>query len=309
MNKEQINMRNQGRTKEILQVTWVGLWVNVALSISKISMGFFANSAAVVADGVHSLSDLITDFAIIFGAKVWASPADENHHYGHQRLESFVSLIIGVVLGFAGLGIAYDALLSLGKPRLESVGSILTLVILVCGIIGKEILFRWTRQKAIKLKSSAVEANAWDHRSDAISSIPVALAVGISMWKPEFAALDLVGAIVVGGFILYAAWNICVPAVNTLLDKGADQQTHEKILYFVQGLPEVKGAHRLRSRFLGQALSIDLHVQVDGKMSIEEANKVAHAVEDAFYGEDATASIGFEICDALIHIDPWVEKE
>ncbi len=305
MSKALIQQRNMERAKDILFVTYVGLAVNIVLSAVKIGFGILGNSAAVIADGVHSLSDLITDFAIIFGAKVWMSPADHNHHYGHQRLESFVSLTIGIVLALAGLGIAYDAATSIGKPRAEAVGSILVLVIMIASILSKELLYIWTKKKAQSLKSSAVEANAWDHRSDAISSIPVALAVGISLWRPEYAVVDLWGAIIVACFILYAAWKICVPAIQTLLDMGADEATHARIQNFVLSLPDVKGVHRLRSRFLGQALSIDMHVQVDGSMSLNQANIIAHAVEDALYTDEATAQIETEICDAIIHIDPY----
>ena len=307
--KEKIYERNKTRVRQVLFVTWVGLWVNVVVCTAKVTAGFLGNSYAVIADGVHSLSDLITDLAIIVGAKVWVAPADDDHQYGHQRLESLISLLIGVVLGAAGIGIAYDAFTRMGQPRLEQVGSMLALGVMIFSTISKEVLYRWTKRKGQELKSSAVEANAWDHRSDAISSLPVALAVIISLWFPEFAVVDLWGTLIVAGFIVYAAWQICLPAVQTLLDKSADAATHEKLIEYVSALPGVLGVHCVRSRYLGQALGLDMHVQVDAQLSVGQGNEIAHKVEESLYSEEAAAFLGIEICDALVHIDPWLPDD
>lgn len=302
--KEKIHERTQARMLQVLFVTWVGLWVNVVVCTAKVVAGVLGNSYAVIADGVHSLSDLITDLAIIVGAKKWAAPADDDHQYGHQRLESLISLLIGVVLGGAGVGIAYDAFIRMGQPRLEQVGSTLALGVIIFSMISKEALYHWTKRKGQELKSSAVEANAWDHRSDVISSLPVALAVIISLWFPRFAVVDLWGTLIVACFIVYAAWQICLPAVQTLLDKSADAATHEKLSSYVRSIPGVLGVHRIRSRYLGQALGIDMHVQVNPNLSVGQGNEIAHRVEESLYSEEAAELLGIEICDALVHIDP-----
>ncbi len=296
---------DQARAREISRVTWVGFWVNVFLSIFKIGAGFMGNSRAVVADGVHTLSDLITDIAVLVGVRFWVSPPDDGHPHGHKRLESLVALSIGVLLAAAGVGIAIDAAERMGSHSAEKAGSLLALLAALSSVVLKEILYRWTAEKARDLKSEAVRANAWDHRSDAVSSVPIALAVAISLWFPAFAIVDLVGALIVSVFILHAAWKICLPAVNTLLDKGADAAVRARIKETALSVPGVRGVHDLRTRFLGQELQIDLHVSVDGSLTVEEGNRIAHELEDALCSPETAERIGVEIHDALIHIDPW----
>ena len=291
--------------REVSYVTWVGFWVNVVISALKIVTGFLGNSRAVVADGVHSLSDLITDFAVLVGVRFWVAPADEAHPYGHQRLESFVTFIIGVVLGAAGLGIGYDALMRMGEPRASgAVGSVAALGAALFSIFSKEWLYHWTLKKGRAIRSPAVEANAWHHRSDAISSIPTAVAVALAMWLPSLAVVDLVAAILVAGFIVKAAWDICKPAVETLLDKGADARTCGRIVAFALTVEGIQGIHSLRTRYLGSSLSIDMHAAVNGNLTVREGNELAHSLEDAFYTPAAEQAIGIAVHDALVHIDP-----
>ena len=293
------------RAGEIGRVTWVGFWINVVLSIIKISAGFLGNSRAVVADGVHSLSDLITDIAVIVGVRFWVAPPDENHPYGHKRLESLVSLAIGIILAVAGVGIAVDAISRVGDQGDEQIGSVLALGAALLSVVVKEILYRWTIKKGQMLKSDAVIANAWDHRSDAISSIPIAIAVAISMWFPDWAIVDLVGAMIVALFILHASWKICLPAANVLLDIAAEPHIRKKIIDFVEQIHGVRGVHALRTRYLGQGLQLDLHVNVDADLTVREGNDIAHCLEEALYSPEASENIGVEISDVLVHIDPW----
>ncbi len=304
--KRRMRALDAARALEISRVTWVGFWVNVVLSVVKIGAGFLGNSRAVLADGVHTLSDLITDIAVLVGVRFWIHPPDEAHPYGHKRLESLVALTIGVLLAVAGVGIAIDAVDRMGEQGDAKVGSLLALFAALFSIVSKEALYRWTAAKAREIKSEAVRANAWDHRSDAISSIPIALAVAVALWFPAFAVVDLIGALVVSVFILHAAWKICQPAANVLLDKGADAEVRERILRVAAKVPGVKGAHDLRTRYLGQGLQVDLHVSVDGSLTVAEGNVIAHALEDTLYSEEAAEAIGVEICDVLVHIDPWL---
>lgn len=297
--------RDRWRGSEILRVTWVGFWLNLFLSISKIMAGFLGNSRAVVADGVHSLSDLLTDIAVLIGVRFWMAPPDKAHPYGYKRLESLISLVIGAGLGLAGIGIAWDAIGRIGTHDSGKVGSLLALFATLFSVISKEILYRWTSMKARDLKSDAMEANAWDHRSDAISSIPVCIAVAVSLWFPSLAMVDLLGAILVAGFILYAAWKICTSAAHVLMDGGTDAAVSAKIVEYAGRTPGVRGVHDLRTRFVGQGLQVDMHVCIDATLSIGEGNEIAHRLEDSLYTADAAQYVGVEIFDALVHIDPW----
>ena len=303
--KYSIAERDRRRGKEILKVTWIGFWINLFLGGFKITAGLMGNSRAVVADGVHSLSDLITDIAVLVGVRFWMAPPDNAHPYGYKRLESLISLFIGAILAVAGIGIAWDAMGRIGEQEGERVGSYLALFAALSSIISKEILYRWTLVKAKELKSAAVEANAWDHRSDAISSIPIVVAVGVSMWFPSLAVVDLLGAILVAGFILYAAWKICVEAAHVLVDGGTDAEVLDKIAEYSGRTLGVKGVHDLRTRYVGQGLQVDMHVCIDATLTVGEGNAIAHALEDSLYTAEAATFIGVEIFDVLVHIDPW----
>ena len=292
----------------MLRVTWIGFWINLFLSGFKILAGFMGNSRAVIADGVHSLSDLITDLAIIIGVRFWTAPPDAEHEYGHKRLESLISLSIGIVLAIAVIGIALDAVGRIGHQQGERVGSLLALFAALLSAFSKELLYRWTKKKAVELKSDALEANAWDHRSDALSSLPIAAAVAVSMWFPAFAIVDLIGAILVAIFILYASWTICKGAVHILLDGGAGPEVHNRITGYVLKLDGVTGVHKVRTRYLGQGLLADMHVCVDGSISVARASEIAHHVVDALRSEDAQAQIGVDILEVLVHIDPSPEE-
>ncbi len=285
-------------------VTWVGFWVNLVLCAFKVAAGILGNSRAVTADGIHSLSDLLTDIIILVGVRFWPAPPDEDHPHGHRRLESLISLIVGLLLGLAGLGIAWDAVEGLFSPR-EPAGSLLALIAAVLSVTSKEWLFRWTLKRGRDLGSEAVEANAWGHRSDAISSLPIVPAVALSWWLPSWGFLDLVGAILVALFILHAAWKICATAADTLLDKGADEQTCAALVAIVREVPGVCGVHELRTRFLGKEIQVHMHVGVDPAITVAQAEEIANAVEAGLYADSTEQRLGVGVCDVLVHVDPW----
>ena len=285
-------------TREFLKVTWVGLWINVLLSGLKIWAGLVGHSRAVLADGFHSLSDLVSDVALLIGVRFWSAPADEEHPYGHQRVESLITLGIALLLAVLSVMLVYDATLSLLAEERKSVGLIAALAALL-SIVVKEALYRWTVRKGRELRSSALVANAWHHRSDALSSIPAALSSGIAHVAPGLAVLDLIGTIIVAVFLCAAAWKIAWPALNELTDRGASAEASARILSVAAAVPGVRDVHALRTRFLGAGTQVDLHVMVDGAMSVEEGHHVATAVEDAIM------SMGSQMADVLVHIEPW----
>lgn len=307
--KNRMAERDRERMHGIFRVTWVGFWVNLFLTAFKISAGFMGNSRAVVADGVHSLSDLLTDLAVLVGVRFWMAPPDNEHPYGYKRLESLISFIIGGSLGLAAIGIVWDAVSRIGEQGDERVGSWVALTAALSSVVLKEILYRWTLKRGRELKSAAVEANAWDHRSDAIASIPTSIVVALAMWFPSLAVLDLLGAVLVAVFILHAAWKICVSATHVLVDGGVDAGVIAKISEFACRTPGVKDVHDLRTRYVGQGLQVDLHASIDAALTVGEGNIIAHALEDSLYTEEAENYIGLEIFDVVVHIDPWYPEE
>ncbi len=183
-------------------MTLIGLVINVALSALKFAAGIAGNSQAVVADAVHSLSDTITDIAVLVGVKFWSKPPDECHPYGHRRIEFLVTIFIGLLLASVALGLSYNALATLHEVQTRPPGAIAFLAA-VLSIFTKELLYRWTIIKGMEIKSTALIANAWHHRSDGLSSIPAAVAVAGAALVPRLSFLDHLGAIVVSMFILY----------------------------------------------------------------------------------------------------------
>ena len=292
----------QQHIQAVSRVTWVGLWANVFLSVLKIAAGYFGHSRAVLADGVHSLSDLISDVAVLVGVRMWSAPADECHPYGHGRLEMLVTVGIGGLLAFAGVGIAWDAIVAFQDTTPHNASSI-ALLAAILSIVVKEILFRWTFAQGNRIGSSALVANAWHHRSDAFSSLPAAIAAGTALFFPQWAFIDFIGAIVVAVFILHAAWSLCKDALNILVDRGAPQEVHASLYKMACAVPGVHGVHRLRTRYQGNGLHVDMHIGVDAQITVHAGHTIADTVEKLLLAE------GPEVIDVIVHIDPWNEQE
>jgi cation diffusion facilitator family transporter len=282
----------------VRRVTRWGLTANILLSMLKLSAGFWSSSQAVIADGVHSLSDCITDLAILVGVRYWSEPPDTQHPYGHQRIETLVTIFIGLVLAVAALGMMYDAILSFDGPRSGPPG-ITALVVAVFSIVAKEGLYRWTKSKGTRIKSSALIANAWHQRSDALSSIPVAIAVAAARINPDLRFLDGVGALLVCLFILYAAWNIIAPGIGQLVDRGATNTELEKIRILALEPKSVLDVHKIRTRYSGLGLHVDLHVLVDGAMSVHDGHEVAGLVKATLLAKAPN------VVDVVVHIEPY----
>lgn len=281
----------------VTRATWIGLMVNVGLSVLKITAGILGHSRAVVADGLHSLSDLISDFAVLVGVRVWSKPADGCHPYGHQRFETLVTLFIGLLMVITGTGIGWDAILAWTEGKTHSAGYI-ALVAALSSMVTKEILFHWTLSKGKKINSSALIANAWHHRSDALSSLPAAIAVVGSMLLPGQAWIDLSGAVIISVFILYSAFSICAPALGSLVDAGASDEITRQLYKMASVVEGVKGIHRLRTRHHG-GLFVDMHLYVDENLTVKQGHDIADRVEQLLLQE------GPNIREVLIHVDPW----
>ena len=284
-------------SSRVSRVGWVGLLCNLVLAAAKATAGVLGHSQALLADALHSLTDSVTDVAVIFGVRYWTAPADEDHPHGHGRIETLITVAIGLAIGVVAIGMGTQAIRGLRHgPEVAPTG--IALVVALISIVVKEILYRWTARVGCEVRSPALVANAWHHRSDAISSIPAALAVAVTLIDPEWAVVDRVGAVVVCLLILQASWRILRPAVDQLIDAGApaaDRRRIEEIALQVDG---VEAAHAVRTRYVGADLAVDLHVEVDGGLSVAEGHVIAVAVRRKLLEE------GPNVNDALVQIEP-----
>jgi len=291
------NNSKTSREAYVRKVTWVGLLINITLTGIKFAAGYFGRSQALIADAIHSLTDTTTDVAVIAGSHFWSRPPDESHPYGHRRLETLVTVFIGLMLAAAGIGIGWDAISTLHEKDSSPPGWIAMLAAMI-SILTKEILYRWTVLAGKRVKSPALAANAWHHRSDAISSLPVLVAVGGALIFPSWSFLDHVGAVVVSIFIMHAALKIIWPGISELVDAGAPQDIQRKITNIACNNPGVQEVHKLRTRYISTSIQVDLHIVVDGSISVRQGHAIADAVENQIL--DSIPNV----LGVTIHVDP-----
>ena len=285
------------REKIVRKVTWVGLLVNLFLAAIKFIAGIYGRSQALVADAIHSLTDLTTDIAVIAGSHYWSRPPDENHPYGHRRLETLVTVFIGWVLIAAGIGIGWKAISALQEKHAAAPGWIAVFAALV-SIVCKESIYRWTAATGRRVKSPALAANAWHHRTDALSSLPVLIAVAGARAFPSWSFLDRVGAVIVSIFILHASIKIIWPGLSELIDVGAPTDTRRKIRDIALKNTGVLQVHDIRTRYISTSIHVDLHIVVEGLITVREGHDIADDVRARII--DAIP----EVLDVIVHVDP-----
>ncbi len=276
--------------------TWWGIVVNLVLAIGKLIIGYIGHSQALIADGIHSLSDLVSDGLVLYATHHANTDADEDHPYGHARYETFATIALAVLLTAVGIGIGVDAVSRLMEPETIIIPSMLTLWIAGLSIASKEVLFQYTMRVARRVKSSMLEANAWHHRSDAISSIVVF--VGIAGAMLGYPVLDSIAAIIVAVMICKIGWELGHQSFQELVDTGLEAETLQQIEQIVMDIDGVKQLHMLRTRRMGQNALVDLHILVPPRLSVSEGHQISEAVEDVLKDQfDA-------INDVTVHIDP-----
>jgi len=285
------------REAYVRKVTWIGLLTNIGLSGLKFAAGYLGRSQALIADAIHSLTDTTTDLAVIAGSHYWSRPPDQSHPYGHRRLETLVTAFIGLVLAAAGIGIGWEAISNLHQKHTAPPGWI-AFYAAMASIVAKEVLYRWTVAVGKKIKSPALAANAWHHRSDAISSLPVLVAVTGALIFPSWSFLDRVGAAIVSIFILHAAIKITWPAVSELIDAGAPEEIQKKIAEIACNTSGVQEIHAVRSRYISSSIQIDMHIVVDGNLSVREGHTIADNVENGIISGIP------EVLEVVVHVDP-----
>lgn len=294
---------NTSREKEIYKVTLWGGVVNLLLLVFKFVAGVTAHSSAMIADAVHSLSDFVTDIVVIAFVRISGKPQDEDHDYGHGKYETFATALIGAALLFVGIGIFADSASGIvgfmRGERLEAPG-MLAFVAALVSVLSKEAVYRYTFIKGRRLNSKAVIANAWHHRSDALSSIGTMAGIGGAIFLGDtWRVLDPLAALVVSLFVIRVAWQLVKPSIDELLEKSLPKEMEDTITAVILSFKGVRSPHHLRTRYIGNTIAIEVHIRLDGSMTLSEAHDITKRIEAALkekFGE--RTHIG-------IHMEPW----
>ena len=288
--------RARARDKAMRNTSVVGAIVNLALTVAKVVFGIIGQSHALIADGVHSLADLSTDLMVWFAAKYSNQPADKEHPYGHARIETAFTVGLGVVLIITAVGIVFDSAQRLLNPDTLLQPTPIVLLIAAISILANEGLYQYTIRAAKQFNSGLLKANAWHHRSDAISSIVVLVGVaGSLMGLPYLDAFAAVGvALMIGHIGWTQAWN----SIRELVDTGMEPKTAAALKRIIGNVEGVRGVHMLRSRRMGGAYLIDVHIVVDERLSVSEGHKISEYVRLKLIDSHE------DISNALVHIDP-----
>lgn len=291
----------QNREKNIYKVTLIGSVVNALLVIIKFAAGILGKSSALIADSVHSLTDFVSDFVVLIFVRISSKPRDDDHRYGHGKFETLATLIIGVLLAGAGIGLLIDGaehVIRSLKGEILPQPTWVALSIAIVSILSKEILYRYTIKEGKRFKSDAVIANAWHHRSDAISSLGTTAGIaGAMFFGAKWRILDPIAAILVSLLIIKSGYDIIRPALSELLESSLSKDKTDEIEHIISGVPGVKDFHNLRTRKIGSSIAVDVHVKMDGNLSLSEAHDIASEIEKgirAKFGKDSLISIHME---------------
>ncbi|HEB81749.1 MAG TPA: cation transporter [Gammaproteobacteria bacterium] len=284
------------RKTETNRITLWGVAVNLVLSIIKIVGGIFGYSQALLADGLHSLSDLASDGMVLLAAHHAGEDADEDHPYGHGRFETLATVALGILLIGVAVGIGLDAISRLNSETLPPEPMLYTLVIAAISIISKEVLYHATKRVALKINSQMLEANAWHHRSDAVSSIVVFVGIGGTYFGYPY--LDAIAALMVALMIGKIGLDLAKQSVQELVDTALEPEVVEQIKQTILSIDDVQELHMLRTRRSGHNALVDVHIQVSPKLSVSEGHHISESVEKALIDRFD------EINDVTVHIDP-----
>lgn len=289
------------RSKEIYKVTLVGGAVNVILLLFKFVAGIVGHSAAMVADAVHSLSDFVTDVIVLVFVRISGKPEDKDHEYGHAKYETLAMTIIGVALLLVAVGIVYSGLTKIiawAQGEVLKAPGLMALWAALLSVVLKEAVYHYSMVEARKLNSQAVEANAWHHRSDALSSVGTAIGIGGAIFLGQrWAVLDPVASTVVGGLIIKVSVELLRNGIGDLMEHSLPEEVENEILRLAASVPGVVEPHELRTRRLGNHYAIELHILMDGNITLCEAHEKASEVEDllrAHYGSETHIAVHVE---------------
>ena len=289
------------REDQIRRITLIGSAGNVLLVIVKLIAGVVGHSSAMIADAVHSLSDLLTDFIVLLFVGISARPQDSSHDYGHGKFETLASLMVSIALIGAAIGIIVSGASKfaawLGGADLQSPGR-LALWVAVISILVKELMYQYTARKGRDLESQALVANAWHHRSDALSSIGAAIGVaGAVLLGGRWTVLDPLASIVVGAMLIAVALKIMRPSLGELTDESLSEAQESEIMGIISSFPEVSEPHNLRTRHIGNKVAIEAHIRMDGEMTLNSVHQITYEIERKLkdrFGADTIVTLHME---------------
>lgn len=289
------------REKQIYKVTLVGSVGNLALLIFKLIAGVLGHSSAMIADAIHSLSDFVTDIVVLIFVRISVKPQDASHDYGHGKFETVATFLVGLALMMAAIGIIEPGVRKLilwwNGAELEAPGWIALWAALL-SIVVKELLYQFTVRKGKTLNSQVMVANAWHHRSDALSSVGAAIGIGGAIWLGQrWTMLDPLASVVVGLMLVKVAWELLKTSMAELTEGSLSEETEQEIIELICSVPNVQEPHNLRTRRIGNHIAIEAHIRMDGSLSLNEAHEQATAVErklKARFGDKTYVSIHME---------------
>ena len=287
----------QSKGRQGQRVTWVGLWVNLALAVGKFGAGVFGHSQAMVADAAHSLSDLVTDAVVLLGLKLGRSAPDESHPYGHGRIETLAAQVVALSLLAVAVFIGWEAARRLLAGQ-ASYPNWLALAGAGVSIVVKEVLYRYTVAVGRRINSPAVVANAWHHRSDALSSVAVLIGVAVALIHPAWHSLDSWAALVVAVLVAKVGAQVFWGALKEMTDTSPGNEVVLSIKACALGVPGVRQVHDLKVRSMGGRLQMQLHVVVDPAISVVQGHAIAKEVEGCVLDQFSDAS------EVMVHVDP-----
>ncbi len=288
---------SSARLQRSLRATFLGLAVNVALTVAKFLAGIFGHSQALIADAVESLADIFSSMIVWRGLVVAETPPDDDHPYGHGKAEPLAAAVVSAMLLLAAGMIAFHSLSGILQPRVAP--SAWTLIILVVVIAVKEALFRFVLRESETVSSSAVETDAWHHRSDAITSAAAFLGISISLVGGKgYASADNWAALAAACVIAWNGWRLLRPAFNELMDRSPDSELVKQIRAVAGTIPGVGGVEKCFVRKMGWQFLVDMHVEVDPQMTVENSHRISHEVKDKVRAEIPS------VRDVLVHIEP-----
>ena len=285
-----------------MHISNVSIVVNVILSALKMLAGVIAHSSARVSDAVHSLSDVLSTFVVMIGIHISSKESDASHQYGHERFECVASIILATMLGITGAGIGYSGIKTImgGSAEIKTPG-MLALIAAIVSIIVKEAMFWYTKAGADKINSGALMADAWHHRSDAMSS--VGSLIGIGAARLGYPIFDPIASIVICLFIFKAAYDIYKDAINKMVDSSVDEETLEKLREVIEEQDGVMGIDAIRTRIFGSKYYVDVEISADGSQSLREAHEIAERIHDKIEEQFADAK------HVMVHVNPYGDHE
>jgi len=276
--------------------TWLSIGINVLLSITQIAVGMGSRSQGLIADGIHSLSDLVADFIVLFASHHSKKDADTEHPYGHQRFETAASLALGMLLLAVGAGMLWSAFRKLEDPGAVPTVHVVALWVASGSILAKELLFRYMLKMAQQVKSGMLVANAWHARSDAASSLVVC--IGIIGNLAGYTILDPIAALIVGFMVTRMGWTFSWQALRDLIDHAVDDREVQAIRRTLAETPGVHGVHDVRTRKMGDMIIVDAHIAVDASITVEAGHAIAIAARRRVMQHH-------RVLNLMTHVDPW----